>query len=71
MLVCGCKYTELSENDYVININDPYKVCGQKIYFTNNANEKSIDLKDVIDTIKEACRVNEMENILDEYGISY
>jgi len=43
LLIIGFIYlifdkNSLKENEYIIEINDPYIICGKEIYFTNNSN---------------------------------
>lgn len=54
IVVSGCQ----KENEYTIELNDPYEVCGEIVYFTNNSNGKEIQIDDIIDDIKYACGIN-------------
>lgn len=60
LLICLCFLSGCKDkkNIYEIELNDPYKVCGQIVYFSNNSNGKEIQIDDIIDDIKYACGIN-------------
>jgi len=62
LLIIGFIYlifdkNSLKENEYIIEINDPYIICGKEIYFTNNSNEKNISIRDISEDILYACGI--------------
>ena len=60
LLIIGFIYllfnkNSLKENEYIIEINDPYVICGKEIYFTNNSYDKEINIRNISEDILYAC----------------
>lgn len=36
--------------------NEPIKVCGEEIYFSNNADGNELDIDNIIEDIEDACK---------------
>ena len=51
LFLTGCD----NKNTYKIELNDPYNVCGQEIYFSNDADGNELSMSKIIDTIQNAC----------------
>ena len=62
LLIIGFIYllfnkNSLKENEYIIEINDPYVICGKEIYFTNNSYDKEINIRNISEDILYACGI--------------
>ena len=64
IVASGCE----KENEYTIELNDPYEVCGKIVYFSDNSNGKEIRIKNIIDDVKYACKVDKLEEVRDIIG---
>ena len=50
------KIDNTPEGVYKVDLKkEPIKVCGEEIYFSNNAYGNELDINDIIDTIQDAC----------------
>lgn len=66
LFICGCK---VEKNIYKIDLsNDPYNICGEKIYFSNDSWDDEIDIDDIIERIYYACDIDNKNEILDNYN---
>ena len=59
LFICLFFITGCNDKDtYKIKINDPYEVCGQEVYFSDDADGNEVRMSKIIDTIQEACNYN-------------
>lgn len=57
LFITGCD-DPATDDTYKIKIKDPYIICGEKIYFSNDSYNDEVDINDIIETIQEACNYN-------------
>ena len=63
-LLTGC---DDKKETYKIDLShDPYEVCGQTIYFSNDADGIDLNMDRIIETIEEACGTYKIENVKNE-----
>lgn len=60
LLITGCD-DEADDNVYKIELNEPYNICGEEIYFSNDSFNDELDIERIIEEIKEDCNVDGMQ----------
>lgn len=60
LLITGCGNDDNEMYIYKINLDqDPYNICGEKIYFSNYEFNGEINMEDIIKKIYDACNIVE------------
>lgn len=69
LFICGCNpykdYSYIAEID--LN-DDPQKVCGEKVYFSDDIWDNEITISSIIDRIYEACDIDNKNKTVDNYN---
>lgn len=69
LLICGCNpykdYSFIAEIDLS---DDPHKVCGEKIYFSDDIWDNEITIDSIIDRIYDACDIYNKNEIIDNFN---
>ena len=60
LLITGCDNDEKVKYIYKIDLSqEPYIICGKKIYFSNYEFNGEIDIENIIEKIYDACNIIE------------
>ncbi len=65
IIVCavGCENVSDNNNTYKIELGkEPYNICGEDIYFSNDAYGNELNIDRIVETIIETCNVYRVEN---------
>lgn len=48
----------LDDGQYILNTNDPYNICGEEVYITNNSYGNEMDASTIIEDTLSACGID-------------